>query len=91
MALQQQVQAAIQQLCQAVDSAQQDAALLQVAAARAALRAHEALALEGSARVQRQQWLHNGERPHPSITEQLRALETGDGCSHSGGAAQCGW
>ena len=32
--------------------------------------------------MQRQQWIHNGERPHPCITQQLRALERGP-ASHS--------
>ena len=73
-----QVQAAVAQLGQAATPQARVAALAAVAAARGALRDSQARVWQSCDRLQRQQWVHGGERPQPAITQQLRALGGGD-------------
>lgn len=77
LALVQEVEDAKARLGAATTQQQSDAAMHSVLAARTALRRHQQQQCARCDRLQRLQWLHQGERPQPAITEQVRALGGG--------------
>ena len=76
-ALLQEVEDATARLGAATTQQQSDAAMQDILAARTALRRHQQQHCARCDRLQRLQWLHQGERPQPAITEQLRAVKGG--------------
>ena len=71
------VRAAVGRLGSATTQQQTDAALRDVLAARTAFRNHQQRHCAACDKLSRQQWIHQGERPQPTITEQVKAVEGG--------------